>query len=232
MKKYSVKYKKKLLNLGIKVIIEMGYESCDTYVLKNCLNKVLDLEQLSCVINLIHKFSMEVSLNVFLGAPFLSVQEQLETAEKSVKWAFEKGADSIVVFPCNIKPFTLIYKLYKNGLYKPVSQWMLVELLSRIPEEKLSRVTLSWYGDRKNFYDNDEFALIPPEDCVECHDAIFDFYHMFMKESVSLQRKQLVEQFIKGKKRCSCYNEFLEDFNNNKERLGIEEIKKLLEDME
>lgn len=226
------KIQKKLMSLGIKVIIEMGYESCDTYVLKNCLNKVLDLEQLSSVIKLIHKFSMEVSLNVFLGAPFLSVQEQLETAEKSVKWAFEKGADSIVVFPCNIKPFTLIYNLYRNGLYKPVSQWMLVELLSRIPEEKLSRVTLSWYGNRKNFYDNDEFALIPPEDCVECHDDIFEFYHMFMNESVSFQRKQLVEGFIKGKKHCSCYNKFLEDFNNKKESLGTEEIKKLLNDME
>ena len=55
---------------------------------------------------------------------------------------------------------------------------------------------------------------------------------MFMNESVSFQRKQLVEGFIKGKKHCSCYNKFLEDFNNKKESLGTEEIKKLLNDME
>jgi len=53
-----------------------------------------------------------------------------------------------------------------------------------------------------------------------------------MNESVSFQRKQLVVGFIKDKKHCSCYNKFLEDFNNKKERLGTEEIKKLLNDME
>lgn len=221
----------KLCAKGTKVIIEMGYESCDTYVLENCLNKIMNLDQLCTTINLIHNYFMEVSLNVFLGAPFLSEREQLDTAVRSVEWAFEKGADSVVIFPCNVKPFTLLYKLYKNNLYEPVSQWMLVELLSRIQEEKLNRITLSWYGDRSNFYENDRFPLIPPADCEECHDKIFHFYHIFMKETICTQRKQLIEKFIQRETNCDCRSKFLESLRIQRGRLSVGEIKTLLDSM-
>jgi len=174
---------------------------------------------------------MEVSLNVFLGAPFLSAREQLDTTVQSVEWAFEKGADSVVIFPSNIKPFTLLYQLYENHLYKPISQWMLVELLSRIQEEKLNRITLSWYGDRRNFYENDRFALIPPKDCETCHNDIFAFYRSFMNETFSSQRKHLVEKFIKNGTNCDCRDKFLEGLKVQTERLTKEEIEILLKTM-
>lgn len=223
--------REKLGTGNLKIIIEMGYESCDTFVLENCLNKVLNLKQLCSSISLVHKYGMEVSLNVFLGAPFLCEREQLDTAVASVKWAFEKGADSVVIFPCNIKPFTLLYRLYRKGLYKPVSQWMLVELLSRIQEEKLDRITLSWYGDRENFYENGQFPLIPPSDCKSCHDGIFDFYRTFMKESSSVRKKQLIDKFIRAKRHCDCREKFLDSMTDCKGRPDAEEIKGLLETM-
>ena len=139
----------------------MGFESSDSFVLRECLNKVLDLHQLSTAIDLIHDFSMEASLNVFLGTPFMNTRAQLDTALHSIEWAFVHGADSVVIFPCNIKPFTVVYEMYRNGSYKRISQWLLIELLSRIPEQYLQNISLSWYGDRKNFYENDEFPLIP-----------------------------------------------------------------------
>jgi hypothetical protein len=172
---------------------------------------------------------MEASLNVFLGAPFLGEREQLDTSVESVIWAFEKGADSVVIFPCNIKPFTLLYRLYKHGLYKPVSQWILVELLSRIPEENLNCVTLSWYGDRSNFYENDEFPLIPPEDCGKCHDKILEFYRKFMKEPVSERRKKLVEEFKDKEADCDCRDRFLKALSIHKERPDIQKIKSILQ---
>lgn len=227
-KKNLARIKEKLFAANTKVIIEMGYESCDTYVIENCLNKILNLEQLCEAINLIHKYSMEASLNVFLGAPFLNEAEQLDTAVKSVNWAFEKGADSVVIFPCNIKPFTLLYQLYRNNDYRPVSQWMLVELLLRIPEEILNRITLSWYGDRKNFYENDEFPLIPPEDCEKCHRKILDFYHNFMREPDSKKRKQMVEKFAQIETDCNCHRKFLSQLGNQKRRLNGDEINYLL----
>lgn len=223
------KIQKKLQINHVKVIIEMGYESCDEYVLKNCLNKIINLDQMCNVITLIHKYSMEVSLNVLLGTPFLSAKEQLDTAVQSVDWAFEKGADSVVIFPCNIKPFTLLFELYKKDLYKPISQWLLIELLSRIPTKKLNHITLSWYGDRKNFYENDRHPLIPPTDCKKCHDRIFEFYHAFMKESDASKRKKLVDDIIGEEKECNCHTRVLQDLEVVQQRMEKNQILSLLE---
>ncbi len=226
------KIKEKLQNNGKNIIIEMGYETSDKFVLENCLNKILDFGQLCRAIHLIHKYGMKVSLNVFVGAPFLTEEDQLNTAVESVKWAFDKGADSVVIFPCNIKPFTLVHKLYQDGLYHPVSQWMMIELLARIPEEYLDRVTLSWYGDRQNFYENNEFPLIPPEDCDICHKSIFDFYHVFMRESLAGRRKQLIENLRREDKKCDCYEKFLEKINIRQSRMKKKDILQVLEKLE
>lgn len=210
------------------IIIEMGYESCDEYILKNCLNKFLDLDQLAGVIELVHRYSMEVCLNVFLGAPFLCAADQLDSAAYSVKWAFEHGADSVVLFPANIKPFTLLHELYLKNVYQPVSQWMLVELLSRVPHEKLNRVSLSWYGDRENFYENHQYPLIPPLDCPACHDRIFDFYRNFMRTCDIQERELLLQEIRNAKQNCECRENFLQSLCESKDRMDVKQIEALL----
>lgn len=225
------KLKRKLCDIGKRVIIEMGFESSDTFVLENCLNKILDLDQLCRAMDLIHKYGMDVSLNVFLGAPFLDERDQLETAAESVKWAFDKGADSIVIFPCNVKPFTLLYKLYQNNLYHPISHWLMAELLARIPEDYLGKVSFSWYGDRKNFYENDQYPLIPPKDCKHCHKKIFDFYQGFMKASSVVERKNLLMELFHERAECDCHDQVLRKIHIRKKRMEKEEISRILEDV-
>lgn len=212
------------------IVIEMGYESCDPFVLRECLNKVLDLRQLSAAIDLIHSFSMEVSLNVFLGTPFMNTRAQFDSTLQSIEWAFGHGADSVVIFPCNIKPFTVIYELYKNGLYKRISQWLLIELLSQIPEKHLKDISLSWYGNRKNFYENDSFPLIPPEDCEECHEKLFDFYEKFLQKKNSEDRKSLINLLVSSVE-CKCYKNVKEELSQPARMLTKEEICCLAEKM-
>lgn len=213
------------------VIIEMGFESSDSFVLRECLNKVLDLHQLSTAIDLIHDFSMEASLNVFLGTPFMNTRAQLDTALHSIEWAFVHGADSVVIFPCNIKPFTVVYEMYRNGSYKRISQWLLIELLSRIPEQYLQNISLSWYGDRKNFYENDEFPLIPPEDCEQCHAKLFDFYEKFIQAKSARTRKILIDTLISSVD-CKCHARVKDELKQPAEMLTKEEICCLAEKLE
>lgn len=219
----------RLCKNSVRVTVEMGYESCDPYILQNCLNKTLDLNQLCSAIRLTHSFGMEVSLNVFLGAPFMNEKAQLDSVIEAVKWAFERGADDIVIFPCNIKPFTFLYKIYQNNFYEPVSQWMVIELLSQIETDKLDRITLSWYGNRKNFYENDEFPLIPPADCIECHEKIFSFYALFMQERNSEKRKELIDKLISENLQCNCRTDFREKLKKKSRRLSTNEIKLLID---
>lgn len=187
-----------------RVVVEMGYESCDPFVLESCLNKVLSLSQLESAIEMIHDAKMLACLNVFLGAPFLCPADQLETARDSILWALEQGADSLVLFPANIKPFTLLHELYEAGHYTPLSQWMVLALFRWLPPQILDRITLSWYGDRKNFYENDQFPLIPPQDCPECHDAIFSFYREFLQTRNGQVRSDAVRRLWERPLVCSC----------------------------
>lgn len=222
---------KKFMGHRCKTTIEMGYESCDEYILSNCLNKIMNLEKLKKTITLIHNEGMEVCLNVFVGAPFISVQEQTLTAVKSIEWAFLNGADSVVIFPSNIKPFTLLYDLYKDEYYFPVSQWQLIDVLDSIPIKYLDRISLSWYGDRKNFYENDQFPLIPPSDCSKCHDIIFSFYQNFRNASSGSVRKKLLNNLLSVETGCLCRHEYMRKYNCTRERFSPEQIRGIVENV-
>lgn len=211
-----------------KVTIEMGYESCDPYVLHTCLRKALDLDQLRRAISRIHEMDMNVCLNVFLGAPFLCPSDQLESARQSILWAVEQGADSVVVFPANIKPFTLLYELYQRGLYQPLSHWMLPALFRCIPEEVLGRITLSWYGERKNFYENDAFPLIPPQACDCCENVLFAFYRTFLREPSPTRRSQLVRELWEQPLECDCRDRLTQVLRETKPRLSPTEIERMV----
>ncbi len=218
---------KEKLSKDTRIIIEMGYESCDKYVLQYSLNKIISLKQLQGAITLIHKYSMKVCLNVLLGAPFLCAQDQLDSALKSIQWAFEQKADSVVIFPINIKPFTLLYKLYEKGLVAPISQWMLVDLLAGIPEKYLGKISLSWYGDRNNFYENNEFPLIPPLDCSECHDRLFTGYSDFMKATDLKEKARIINEIKSKQTMCTCREQYHQQMNvwlDRKTPYQIEEI--------
>lgn len=234
---YSTVTSEKLLKiknaLGNKfdITIEMGYESCDEYILSNCLGKVMDLGELKKTITLVCNEGMEVSLNVFLGAPFIPVQDQTLSAVRSVEWAFSNGANSVVVFPSNIKPFTLMYDLYKAGYYSEISHWQLIDVLDRIPVEYLDRVSLSWFGDRKNFYENDQYPLLSPKDCEKCHEKIFAFYRDFRNANSGRSRKELLSGLLSNSAECSCRSEYLHSFNNGRKRLSLEQIEEIVGDV-
>ena len=199
------------------IIIEMGFESSDEFVLHKCLNKKLDLNVLSESLQLIHKYNMKACLNVFVGAPFIDTKAQINTSVDSIRWAFEHKADSVVIFPANIKPFTLMYRLYEKGYYSPISHWLIIEILSKLPQEYLGNISFSWFGDRENFYDNNNYPLVPPSSCEKCHDNIFKFYYSFMEETDSFQRKKLLEELITDQDVCTCYSELMyEAYNSNK----------------
>lgn len=216
---------------GRRVTVEMGYESCDPFVLESCLGKVLSLSRLESAIQTIHDAKMSICLNVFLGAPFLSPADQLESTRISVLWALERGADSLVLFPANIKPFTLLHKLYEAGHYAPLSQWMVPALFRQLPAEALERITLSWYGDRKNFYENDAFPLIPPQDCPECHNAVFAFYQDFLQARTGQERHEAVQRLWEQSLACSCREEVVRSLEKSAPRYTKEQISTVVKNL-
>jgi len=186
------------------VSIEMGLESADPYVLNNSINKYLDLSALRNTIMLIKSFDMGVILNVFLGAPFLTPALQLADAERAIKWACDNGADSVVIFPANIKPRTLVGYLYDKGRYERQYAWFLVELLNRIPNDIIDKTELSWYGDRQKM--GIAKNTLPPYACEICEGLLQEFFAAYnaVRCDASAKRK-LVDEVLDKSNLCGCY---------------------------
>ena len=127
------------------VILEVGLESSDPFVQHNCYLKDVPPQQVWRAILLGKKYNMEYQLNLMLGAPFLSPTEQLEDAERSLRWALEHAAYA-ALFPLVVKPHTLLNFAFEHGLYSPVTGLMTAELLRRFTPEELGRIDLLWKG--------------------------------------------------------------------------------------
>ena len=196
------------------VIIELGFESSNPWVLEHSLCKYMNRDALADTVERIHRFHMEAVLNVFLGAPFLSPRNQIRDAHASIAWAAAHGASRVVVFPANLKPNTLLWKLWQDGSYRRLSHWMLIELLSELERPLLEKVELSWYGDRQD--KGQATQILPPEDCPVCHGMLMDFYQAFMKDFDPMYRQRLLER-LRTQATCSCRKEVLASLKENTE---------------
>lgn len=185
------------------ISIEMGFESSNPGVLKNSLNKYMDLEDLKTTVRLIKSHGMSVILNVFLGSPGLSEKEQLEDSLNSLRWAYDNGADETVVFPANIKPNTVLWNKYQQGDYTAISSWLLVVLLSRLTDDELTKTSISWFGDRQ--YLGVDTDIISPKTCPECIDSLMGFYSSFMDDFDAGTRRLLLSR-ICAYDRCDCWS--------------------------
>lgn len=129
--------------------IEIGAESCDDWIMRNCINKKLSCEDLQDAVDMIHAAGMYVYLNIGIGIPFLTEHCSIEYAKKSIRKAFAMGCDSVVLFPYHVKPGTLLWWLWKHELYSCCSLWAIPEVLSGFTADELERIHISWY---RNYY--------------------------------------------------------------------------------
>ena len=157
--------------------IELGFESYNDVYRRKCLNKIIDNEKFKETISLIKDYGFKVEANCLFGMPFISLDKQIEDTIESIKWLFNNGVDLVNLFPMNIKPYTLLYKLYKEGIYKPVKHKDFITLLKNIPIEYIDKIYLCWYGNRTLDYSKDE-TVLPITDDYD-YEMLMKFYQDF-----------------------------------------------------
>ena len=191
------------------IVIEVGLESSDPLVQEKCLNKKIDLTVLETKIQMLHRYGMSITANVFLGAPFLSVADQIEDTVKTIQWAIEYGIDSVVVFPANIRENTLLDTLHRSKKYSRIQQWAIFEVLWRTPWHYLNRIYLAWYGDWIDLGDGGKRENLPPFCCNKCSEKWMGFYHHFLEEQENQGRRKILAVYAKMLAAdCMCRQEF------------------------
>lgn len=189
------------------VSFELGLESTQPEVF-NIYNKSMDLERLLKTIWMCDENKIEVSLNIMLGAPLMTIEEQINDTLRSVNWIVKNcpKETEIVLFPVNIKDYTLVRYWYDQGRYDIVSDWEFVELLQRLPKDVLDRIYISWYGNRCNEFHGEE-AIIKPYHCSECDDELKAFYRNFVEcKDEATEKARLLKKI--SSYNCKCRNEY------------------------
>lgn len=175
------------------IVIELGFESSNPEYRKKYLNKIINNEKFIEKINLIKSFGFDAETNILFGIPFLSVDEQIKDCISSIKWCFNNNIDKVNLFPINIKPYTLLYKLYEAGQYSPVRHKDFIEVLKKIPKKYIDKIYLCWYGNRDLQYDNEK--SIHPICKKNEYARIMVFYKKFNMNKDKEYRDKLLANF-------------------------------------
>ena len=217
---------KKILQIlkGHEVSLELGVESTNHSTLK-IYNKDIDVAELYEVVGNCDTLGIETSLNVMVGAPLLTIQEQVQDTLNTVQDILRCCPEStaIVLFPVNVKDYTLLKHMYNQGRYSVISHWEFIEVLEKIPRDALDRVYISWWGNRVNEF-HGKNAIIHPRSCNNCHDRLMKFYSSFVNADSLQEKQRLVEEI--GEVTCQCRTAY------EKEKAGQKVDKDIYERLE
>ena len=176
------------------LVIEMGLESSNSDVLFYCLNKPVSLELIQKKIELIHDYDFGACVNILLGSPFLPIKDRIDDCINSIHDVLNAGTDTCVIFPVNIKEYTLVHHLYINGLYQPVMGRELVDVLSSFSEYELSKINIAWIKPHKQMNSAYANPIIAPYFCPKCEQPFFDLLDKYLATYDGSKRLSLVKQ--------------------------------------
>jgi len=129
---------------GKNLTIQIGVESMNEATRTLSINKPCSDAAIERAVSITRVAGAEVTANLLFGAPFLNAREQVDDVVTSVRKAYSMGFDWVTVFPCFVKPFTLIEKLYEDGLYEPPMLWGLVDILMCLRSDEHRRLNFAW----------------------------------------------------------------------------------------
>lgn len=191
-----------------KIMIEMGLETVNPQYHSHVIMKNITLPDFERTVLLIQSMGMYVECNVMVGLPFLSEKEQYEDALQTIQWIFDHQC-SPVLFPINIKPYTLLMDMYQSGYYSPVSQWMIPLILDMLPAKQLEQITVAWHGNREEIYSDSNLRTVFPTSCSNCNTLIQDFYDSFLHINSGADRKKVLTDLFSSAG-CSCPHQLKE----------------------
>ena len=192
---------RRILGQDQEIHFELGFESVNEDV-RSIYNKDINLTEYLEVAKLCERYGIGLQINVLLGAPFLTREEQIQDCIDTLKFICEempKGTHA-VLFPINIKNNTMLKHWQDIGLYDQISSWEFVELLHRIPEEYLDRFTIAWWGTRENAFTKG--IIQHPKTCDKCRDRLMNFYVNFYCNWNPSYRKTILDEIWQT--RCDC----------------------------
>ena len=182
--------------LGEKVLeIAIGLESANDYIRNKLIKKGLSRKNFERAVAIIGKAKAALMCYVLIKPPGESEREAIEDAVRTAEYAFRVGRKygvptKVALEPVFVCANTPLETVYKNGEYKILNLWSVVEVIIKIhplgsifiglDDENLSRGRM-------------------PKGCAKCSAMILDEIRKFNKTQDSAGLKKMT---------CSCKEEY------------------------
>jgi radical SAM enzyme (TIGR01210 family) len=111
--------------------VGLGYDSARDAVRELCLNKPVPPGCLQTAIDTLHRVGMRALVYASVKPPFLTAEEAVADAVRTVNRAFDLGADGVSLEPVTVQRGTLVDLLHRRGAYTPASLWDVVTVIRR-----------------------------------------------------------------------------------------------------
>ncbi len=152
--------------------LSFGFESSDPLVRRLCINKNFTNNKVVEISKLLKAHNFGCTALLMLKPPFLSEQEAIDDAVKSLEFLEKTEINRIDIELPTVEAFTFSYELWKVDLYKPIMLWSVVEILKRKHELNLKKKI---YVSPANYTVK---AIAVSSNCDLCNE---NFSHLFME---------------------------------------------------
>lgn len=123
--------------------IGIGLESSSELIRKLCVQKGMTTQSFLCAVDVLRQHNISPTVYVTLGKPFLNTWANIRDAVDSINFAFEHGADRVVLIRIGVQPHSLVEWLCRRGLYKPMEPWATAEVLRVLSPNRRDDVLLA-----------------------------------------------------------------------------------------
>jgi radical SAM enzyme (TIGR01210 family) len=137
-----VKNVKKCLD-GKLLEVAFGFESADPQVMNLCINKGLSAHNFDYFYSVMQNTGVLLKPLLLLKPPFLTERESVEDLLATIRYLAAKQIRDIDLEVMTVEQNTVVYNLWKQGLYTTPMLWSIVDLIERYRAE---------FGDRVNLY--------------------------------------------------------------------------------
>ena len=179
----------------------IGLESTNPFVRNIIIHKGLQDSVISKAIDAMRNEGIGYYFYIMLGKPFMTPKEDFWDTVKSIRNAFDLGANMVVLEMINVQPFTLTNLLYNLGLYKPPSLWLAIEVLRIFSNDMRRKIAI------KGFEKAAPTPLVFSDTCVSCREKV--------KRAIQKWNYTREWSVLKDINNCDCYNRFLKSFNQD-----------------
>ncbi|TCO61920.1 hypothetical protein [Actinocrispum wychmicini] len=191
-----------------RLFVNLGLEAAHSWVQAHCVGKSLSPDSYRNATAALRRHHAFPVSNVLLGVPFLTQEEAIESAVGTIRWALGNGSHICVLFPSNVKGWTLQEWLWERDSYRCPSLWSLVEALHRLGPDAARSVVLSWYSTTPTDPRRREQVSDPlreaPTTCPLCRDRVIDGLNAFNANG----GYDIVEDL--RRQGCACRDEWAE----------------------